>query len=257
MTKQISFYDYSIVNPKPGGHLPNGSGIKMVQTIKEGDAWIKQEPVIVPEIRAVLLFFAPKKRAFTFKPKPDLTKTVAAYDLIQIMSQFPGYTKTRIDTAVGAIKAGKLVVNGLPDLCPIEIDDSVEGYDPMTSSLLVKGYDIDNSREFNLELTGKSVKSDQRYTAPFWEFIRFLRAQPPLAGDDIGRATYEYLVTLKPGSPDNLYYYLDVTDPQEINNDSLAQDMHDRAHRAKAKYQGKIKPIESKPTEANFENPAF
>lgn len=259
---------YSVWNPPLAGDVADEPGIVMRVNQKVGDKWETSKEK-VPSVNAVILFATPARDFTKIRAgaKPEqlchshdgqhpsakidspLCRKATASDVVQIISKFKGYDAAKIESVsheltqgTGQLQmCGLKTANGFINICPYAKKDPVTGAKPgCKEQMYVAGYDLDRSRQFIMELTGKSIRMGETFTAPIHDFFKALRKLGP-AGED-GRAKglpcYAVKVKLAPAK-DGRFYYLDValdshiTEAEELTNmQFMAHDALDRYHKA-------------------------
>jgi hypothetical protein len=207
---------YKVKNQKPGAPSKDFKpGITATKSTRLSDGNYEREDTLIEgQIEAVILFVS-DGRSLRVPPRfqvscsshdgvhpslriqKPLCRETTAEDLAKVFTQWRGYDKAKVEGAVEKHTAGtgKLQVcaiqksdGGTIALCPFAKKDAVGRPPPCKQHLYVRGYDVTNARDFEMELTGGSMAYNDRFVAPIHEFFRFIQSED--------KACYEYSVKL-------------------------------------------------------------
>ena len=243
---------YKIWNPNPGNPTAEATpGIVMdvpqlTGRDSEGKSVYTYTKQIVPHLECVILFASPGRKLATGKGAmhrvvcqshdsncpstriaEPLCRKVTSEDIANVLVKWKGYDKARIDGVVSELTAGsgKLQFCGLKKndgdtipLCQFAKRDPITGQSAACKQqVYVVGYDLNNKREFEMTLTGGSIRHDQKFTSPFYEFFRFLRNQGEIVdGQRAGEPNFAYSVTLD-SVKDGAYYLLGISNYKPLD----------------------------------------
>ncbi len=230
------------------------------------DKWLKKVEVI-DQVNAVILYHSLQRTLKGNKGapicrshgSPEETKTVGpsasidsplcrqatAADVVKVIGAFKGFDQARINATIaetvdgsGCLKAcGMKTRDGMIPLCPAARKNPITGQSAACKeSRYVIAYDIDRDQLFKMELGFSSIKSDQRYVAPFPQFLNFLRTSGPKKdGKTVGLASYMFTVRLS-SLQDGAFFLLNVQNQGVISSKETRETMKQKAIAAKEGY---------------------
>ena len=254
---------------KPGAERTPGLVVStptMTGRTAEGKEIYTWDKIIVPTVKAVLLYATPARRLATgqgaqhrtvcqshdghvpsLRIDKPLCQRATSEDVAAILSQWKGFDKAKLEERIQEVTLGsnKLSFCGLKKsngdtipLCPLARKDSITGQQgACRPHIYIKAYDLGNNREFEMELTGSSIRNDARYISPFHEFFKYIRsAGKPVDGRPTGLPYYIFEVDLT-AQPNNQYFVLGVSGAKILESSDLRADMKARALTAEEDYQ--------------------
>jgi hypothetical protein len=258
---------YKVWNPNPKNPgQPVTPGVVMVSVTGRGAEKVKSEER-TDKVRAIILFRSAgrmlaggegknfnvqcqshgyitddtgKKMRPSLKIQQPLCRDATAQDVAQIFSQWKGFDQAKIDAKVAEVTEGtgclqvcglKAADGSLIALCPSARWTKVgrRNIAPACQPReFIHAYDLDRKREFKMELGGQSIKNDQKYVSPLFQFYAWIRAQGKEA------VSFQYEVEISP-LQNGAFYVVNVANPQKIDEALLAE-IEPRAHDAKDRY---------------------
>lgn len=242
------FYKVINANPqKPGEAIT--PGIQMIT--KEGE---NKKTETVPSLTAVILFQSAARVLGRGTGKDfkvvcssndgispavsidnPLCRKATSQDVAKIISGWKGMDKAKVDAKLADVApngvlncCGIAAGDGSIPLCPYARKDEATGQKGACKpKVYVRAFDIERNREFEMDLSGKSIESWAKFISPFWEFIYFLRTKK--------HPCFAYQVKLSV-APNGAYWYLNVSNPTPLASKELIDDMENRAYSAREAY---------------------
>ncbi len=260
----VTLPTYAVWNPNPKNPgSPVTPGIKMTVVTGEGDDR-KYATEVTESLNAVILFRSVGRsikgdkgrivcqshgtvlddKGDKLRPSLRITqpqcRNATAQDVAQVFAKWKGFDQAKIDAKVEEVTDGTgcLQVCGLKGkdgrmipLCPSAQWGEYRGKKikpDCQPNIFVHGYDLDRNREFKMELTGNSIRNDERFRAPFFEFFKHLRTTDA--------ACFQWRVKLSGlKNGDTAFYVLNVTDFHALG-ESEVKKMEQMALDARERY---------------------
>lgn len=244
---------YKVKNQRPGINDKDFKpGIVATKSKRLSDGTYEKESMLLEGAIEVVILFSSDGRSLRVPPRfqvscgshdavhpslriqQPLCRETTAEDLARTFSQWKGYDKAKIDGAVEKHTAGsgKLQVcaiqkadGGTIALCPFAKKDKLGRPAACKQHLYVRGFDLTNNRDFEMELTGGSMAYNQKYIAPIHEFFRFIQTED--------KACYEYTVFLSAQEVEGRYL-LGVSDYKLL--EARQEEFKNRAEEARERY---------------------
>jgi len=194
---------YRVANKPPSGDISNfAPGIRMrVPRGRGPDGKIINDITTVQKVRAVILYASPT-RALKGRngevqcqshdghspsarvASPGCHK-LNADGVVQIISKWKGMDQARIDSTVLELTEGdsKLHFCALPTksgdfipICPMATRDPIRNQPgPCKPGVALYGFDLDNKREFRMDLGGREASTSPNYHGEYLDLLNHLR----------------------------------------------------------------------------------
>lgn len=200
--QQMEFWTYKVYNGDSIG-CPLPEKAQLVMKTKE-----KKE--YVDSVKAVILFMVNTRKLAlgkganfrvaceshngyvpSLRIKAPICRNTKAEDVAATIGKWKNFTKAKVDAAVQELTEG----TGCLQKCGLRKEDgSVIRICPASKSnlgqpapckerVLVRCWDLERNRPFDLELSGPSVGNDKRFVSPLFEFIGKLGDKEPYQYD--------------------------------------------------------------------------
>lgn len=249
---------YKVWNPNPQNlDAPKTPGMVMVTV--DGDGKDKTKKLeTVQTIKAVILFSSHGRKFAvgqgktyevkccshdgenpSVRIKAPFCRQSTAQDVAQIFAKWKGMDQTKIDAKVKEVTngAGKLQVcglkgNGVIALCSkARFNEDERRAGPCKPNIYIQAYDTERKREFRMELTGGSIRYDNKFISPIHEFFKYLQT-----ATDKPLNCYNFEVELS-STPNGAFYLLNVKNWKVIDDGTVRADMKRRALEAREAYE--------------------
>lgn len=246
------------------GKLPKANKIIIINKGKnEEGKTINVSEEVVDKVRAVILFQSSGRELGGGAGKNFRTKCqshdgvrpslriddpychkASASDLVKVISKWKGMDTAKIDVKVQELTEGSEQLQ----FCGLKTKDGVIGLCPFSRKnddllwpggckqhVYVRAYDIERKREFEMKLTGRSIDNNAKYTAPFYEFFKFLRTNFKRDGKSIPMPCYAFSLDLS-STANGEFFILDVKNWKPIVSPENRAEMKAKAEMTKEWY---------------------
>jgi len=229
------------------------------------------EDCIAQSIRAVILYTS-DGRKLVKKVGGKFATTCCSYDgespapkiaapecnkltsegLVNILSKFKGYDKAKIEAKVAELTEDNALAfcsiktaNGFIPMCPkARWNEDAGTSGPCKPLVHLFGFDIERQTVFKMELTGRSIASDKRFTSPLALYRKWLGQKRVNC--------YAFTVELSPAK-DGAFYHLNVENYTPIIDAEERARMKAMAHETYERFQRNASWTPSKQSEEGAE----